>query len=312
MVEKNVNARIVHKHDTEENWLKATSFIPKQGELIVYDIDSNYTYERIKIGDGKTVVSSLPFCDDAKGNHIVTATSTDGVAYTATVPGITKLTAGASFIMIPGVVSASTQPTLNVNGLGAKYIRRRLSNLATATQVGYTNTWLAVNYPFRVVYDGTQWIVEGHNKPVSADLYGSVPIAKGGTGASTAEEALANLGIYIGDTEPTDTNIKIWINTAEEGIGVVPILPRVATITLSASAWTGSASPYSQVVEINTVTTATKIDLQPTVAQMVSLQNDDIALMAENDNSVVTIYSFGGKPSSDMTMQVQLMEVSYV
>lgn len=118
--------------------------------------------------------------------------------------------------------------------------------------------------------------------------------------------------VYVGPDEPTDPNVKVWINTAEEGIGVVPVLPRVATITLSASKWTGSAAPYKQVVNINTVTSATKIELNPTVAQIVSLQNDDIALMAENDNGTVTIYSFGGKPSADMTMQTTLTEVSYV
>jgi hypothetical protein len=104
----------------------------------------------------------------------------------------------------------------------------------------------------------------------------------------------------------------VWINTAEEGTGVVPVLPRVATVTLAKNAWTGNSAPYQQVVNINTVTSATKIDLQPTVSQIVSLQNYDIALMAENIDGVVTIYSFGGKPSSDMTMQAQLMEVSYV
>lgn len=118
--------------------------------------------------------------------------------------------------------------------------------------------------------------------------------------------------VYVGPTEPTDPNIKVWINTAEEGTGVVPVLPRVSTITLSSSAWTGSASPYSQAVSIATVTSATKIELNPTVAQIVSLQNDDIALMAENDGGSVKIYSFGGKPSTDMTMQVTLTEVSYI
>ncbi|WP_289490306.1 hypothetical protein, partial [Klebsiella pneumoniae] len=85
---------------------------------------------------------------------------------------------------------------------------------------------------------------------------------------------------------------QVWINTAEESTGIVPVLPRIATITLTAAGWTGSASPYSQPVEIATVTSATKIDLQPTVAQVVSLQNDDIALMAQNDNGSVAIYSF--------------------
>ena len=60
MSEKIFNTRIIHKHDTEANWKKATNFIPKQGELIVYDIDENYNYERIKIGDGVNTVNELP------------------------------------------------------------------------------------------------------------------------------------------------------------------------------------------------------------------------------------------------------------
>lgn len=66
MAEKKLNTRIVHKHDTAENWMKATNFIPKHGEIIVYDADTTTTYERIKIGDGRTVVSALPFADEYK------------------------------------------------------------------------------------------------------------------------------------------------------------------------------------------------------------------------------------------------------
>ena len=73
MSEKNfTNVRIVHKHDVEANWLKATNFRPKQGEIIVYDRDNTYNYERIKVGDGETLVSSLPFVDDAVNSKIVT------------------------------------------------------------------------------------------------------------------------------------------------------------------------------------------------------------------------------------------------
>lgn len=56
-----IKTRIIHKHDLEVNWNKATSFIPKQGEIIIYDRDDNYSYERIKIGDGQSYVTSLPF-----------------------------------------------------------------------------------------------------------------------------------------------------------------------------------------------------------------------------------------------------------
>lgn len=61
MAEKTILGRIIQKHDIEADWNLATDFIPKQGEIIVYDIDENYTYERFKIGDGVTNVNDLPF-----------------------------------------------------------------------------------------------------------------------------------------------------------------------------------------------------------------------------------------------------------
>ena len=122
----------------------------------------------------------------------VVTTTGDGAAYLATVPDIDTLTAGVSFVMIPHVVSTSTAPTLNVNGLGAKTIRRRLSAIATGVQSGYTASWLAVNIPYRVIYDGTFWIVEGNTKPSASDLYGAVPVDKGGvTTGGVAGQILA-------------------------------------------------------------------------------------------------------------------------
>lgn len=53
--------RIVHKHDTEANWDKATAFVPLAGEIIVYDKDSTHNYARVKIGDGTTKINNLPF-----------------------------------------------------------------------------------------------------------------------------------------------------------------------------------------------------------------------------------------------------------
>lgn len=61
MAEKTLNTRIQQKHDIEANWLKATNFIPKAGEIIVYDADAAHPFPRIKIGDDETVVSELPF-----------------------------------------------------------------------------------------------------------------------------------------------------------------------------------------------------------------------------------------------------------
>jgi hypothetical protein len=65
---KEIASRLILKHDTEENWNKAgaeakgdKAFIPKQGEIIIYDRDNAYFYERLKIGDGISPVDVLPF-----------------------------------------------------------------------------------------------------------------------------------------------------------------------------------------------------------------------------------------------------------
>ncbi len=63
-VTKTFKTRIIQKHDIEANWQKATNFVPKKGEIIVYDIDSNHNYERIKIGDGEHIPNNLPFVTD--------------------------------------------------------------------------------------------------------------------------------------------------------------------------------------------------------------------------------------------------------
>lgn len=59
--EKVFQSRIQLKHDTEENWLKATNFIPKEGEIIIYDVDANNPTPRFKVGNGTTTVNLLPF-----------------------------------------------------------------------------------------------------------------------------------------------------------------------------------------------------------------------------------------------------------
>ena len=56
-----LNLRIIHTHDTEENWNKCKSFIPHAGEVIVYDADETYSYARMKVGDGKSTIENLPF-----------------------------------------------------------------------------------------------------------------------------------------------------------------------------------------------------------------------------------------------------------
>ena len=64
--EKKITSRIQQKHDVAANWTKATNFIPKKGEIIIYDAEYNASGEetqavRFKIGDGSKTVNNLPF-----------------------------------------------------------------------------------------------------------------------------------------------------------------------------------------------------------------------------------------------------------
>lgn len=153
----------------------------------------------------------------ARGDHVhpfqmvekgVTTAGT-GAAYTATVDGITALATGVAFLMIPHVVSTVVNPTLNVNGLGAKNIRRRVSNSTVTTVAASSANWLGANKPVRVIFDGNYWIAE-FDRPNATDIYGTVAVANGGTGATTAAAALTNLGAFpaAGGDINGDTNVK--------------------------------------------------------------------------------------------------------
>ena len=70
--EKELKSRLLQKHDTEANWIKATGFTPKEGEIIIYDTDASHLYPRVKIGNGKNNVNNLPFIQSQVADKLAT------------------------------------------------------------------------------------------------------------------------------------------------------------------------------------------------------------------------------------------------
>lgn len=148
------------------------------------------------------------------GIPIVEAASTDGVAYTATVEGVTELYNGLIITIIPKVVSASTAITLNVNGLGAKMVRLPLSFNNAAMNAPKLETYFTAGRPITLQYDAAYlandgiWKTLGKQKTSAQDLYGTVPVEGGGTGAGITRDALLNLGFreapYLGSGDYAD------------------------------------------------------------------------------------------------------------
>lgn len=83
----------------------------------------------------------------------------------------------------------------------------------------------------------------------------------------------------------------------------------LSSVTLRASAWTGSDSLYSQAVTISGITEYSKVDLLPSVEQLAIFHNKDVSFVTENEDGVVTVYAIGDKPTIDYTMQVSITEV---
>lgn len=101
---------------------------------------------------------------------IVDSTST-ATAFTATVPGITELTDGTCVLLKNGVVTSTTNFTVNINGLGAKPV---YNNMAAATR---DTSIFNVNYTMLFVYDETRvsgggWICyRGYNSDTNTIGY---------------------------------------------------------------------------------------------------------------------------------------------
>lgn len=89
-------------------------------------------------------------------------------------------------------------------------------------------------------------------------------------------------------------------------------MPKLVTISIPASGWSGSNNSYSQAISVNGVNANSKLDLQPTSEQIAELQNAEIILMASNNNGIVVLHSLNGKPSKDLRMQMLITDVEVI
>lgn len=66
MSNKMLNARIMNKRDSEENW-SANNPVLLNGEVIIIDIGNNQC--RMKVGNGASTYNELPFMDESTSSE---------------------------------------------------------------------------------------------------------------------------------------------------------------------------------------------------------------------------------------------------
>ena len=106
MGERSLSARIQNKCDTTANWAKATNFVPKKGEIIVYSDGGGTGIPKMKVGDGATKVGSLKFIES------------DGKLSTGR-----KISLGTAVSSTATEFDGSKDITIPVNFVSASYLR---------------------------------------------------------------------------------------------------------------------------------------------------------------------------------------------
>lgn len=76
---KTLNTRVQSLRDSEANW-NGRDFTPLEGEIVVYNSDEDHAIPRLKIGDGDSLLSSLPFTIDY--NESIIGLSVEGTTVT--------------------------------------------------------------------------------------------------------------------------------------------------------------------------------------------------------------------------------------
>lgn len=130
-------------------------------------------------------------------NKGIVAHSDNGITYTATVPGITELTVGASFLMIPDKDAVTGNPSLKVNNFGDILLKNK-TNISTKVYGEPEPSiddihWLRSGEPISVTYNGEAWVADFTLVDGSGPLIDPVSIKNGGTGATNIEQAAKNL-----------------------------------------------------------------------------------------------------------------------
>lgn len=143
---------------------------------------------------------------------------------------------------------------------------------ATMTIVFSDNTIDSFNYPTTGVADGTITLAK-----LSEDFV--LPIAQGGTGGTTADEARSGIGAQAQHT--------------------------ARTVTLAAGSWSGT---NQQTVTCNGVTASNTVIVAPAPASVEAWGNAGIVCTTQTTNKLT--FSCATKPTAAVTVNVVIMEVA--
>lgn len=116
------------------------------------------------------------------------------------------------------------------------------------------------------------------------------------------EAGLTKLYTAMGENEDGAMTQKAVTKAFQEGT------PKMKGIVIPLSAWDGDG-PYTQTLEIDGITSNSKIDMQADASTIAELVKGEFSVTIKNDNGTVTAYAVGKKPEFDISLQIVITEV---
>ena len=251
MSEKQISARTQQKIDLTANWEKATNFVPKKGEIIVYSDGGGTGIPKMKVGDGATKVGSLEF---------ITTTVPDASATVSGIVNTGEQTFGGNktFRGTFRVVSASgTGPNVALGAVDSStdylYLDRSTlgfgkinnSSASTQTRLTFSNNQIEVrgaiisstSNPYKNLGSSDSPWTNGY----ITNLHGNADTATTATAASKVANALSINGKTYNGSAAIDVGV---IGTEYGGSGQ-------NTLAKSAEAYVGALSETATSYALN-------------------------------------------------------------
>ena len=211
------------------------------------------------------------------------------------ISGITSLNDGLKITVLftnrHTAATTSDPITLNVNSLGAKNVNM-VENLRVIS-----NIWNAGEV-LELIYLSTSdvWLIISGGYATTSQ-YGRTKLSSSLNSTSTNEAA-------------TPYAVREVYNKATDAEAEAELARVYKDYIVLSLSWSGS-DPYTQIVDMaDTMTANSKVDLQPTAAQLAQLIADGVqAITIENNDGILTVYALGATPSTAMTIDCVVTEV---
>lgn len=83
---------------------------------------------------------------------------------------------------------------------------------------------------------------------------------------------------------------------------------KIVELTIPVGGWKGAESPYTQVVDVEGISTNSVVDLAANDAALKVLSESRCVVYLDNDAGTVTAVAVGGKPKANLTLQAIIRE----